>query len=580
MDKEGQAAAAASGSPGPAILKALEDMLITLRKSSKDLAFYPPGHPRLNRSLEQAAEELHTVMAAHAPLTLAVSRIGFTFNGQPVGKENRQLAAMAAELFVRRIQKIFFARDVGPEELAGFLRVITSDPKQLVQQGGSAKVLAAHGVGRIQVNEFEFRRVGTAAGRPAEGAVVSPPGSATSPDAGVASEVLPGDQEAGLQGEVGTPTSGAAPGQGVPAAATGGEQARQDPVTPESLLASPKELTVEALIQRLEQEATSGGAAGYEWAASRLEKAAVQAVHDDRLQDVLAILRVFLRHQRADALKASLRERAARAAETIADDNTVSYLVEHLRTEAGESIEGLSDVLVDLGAPVIPRILDRLTTENQDAARLWIVATLARLHEAVEGDLARALQTLERDQACHLASILGEIGGETGLVLLTCLFRHRDPRVRSEAVREQGRFEEPAAQRLLMQALRDPDPAVIEVAVGLVGAAKLKLATPTLLRLAGQRALTGKPFAVRKAALTALGAVGDPGMVRILGGLLYTRTWFQRAAGDELRQAAAQALLAMGGPEAREVVEAGARSRRRDVRRACTAALRVTPAAQ
>ena len=252
MDKEGQTATAASGSSGPAILKALEDVLITLRKSSKDLAFYPPGHPRLNRSLEQAAQELNTVVAAHAPLTLAVSRAGFTFNGQPVGKENRQLATMAAELFVRRIQKIFFAQDVGPEELAGFLRVITSDPKQLVQQGGPIKVLAAHRVGRIQVDEFEFRRVGTAAGGPAEGTVVSPPGNMTSPDAGVASEVLPGDEAAGLQGEVGTPTSGAAPGQGVPAAAKGGEQARQDPVTPESLLAPPKELTVETLIRRLE----------------------------------------------------------------------------------------------------------------------------------------------------------------------------------------------------------------------------------------------------------------------------------------------------------------------------------------
>jgi len=299
-------------------------MLITLRKSSKDLAFYPSGHPRLNRSLEQAAEQLHTVVEAHAPLTIVVSRTGFTFGGQPVGKENRQLATMAAELFVRRIQKIFFAQDIGPGELAGFLRMITSDPKQLVQQGGPAKALAAHGVGRIQVNEFDFRRASTAAG--AAGRAAGPAGRGTgeagipgtaggaagatdSAGAGVGSG---GAGAEALDGAEGTLTPGGAAGQGLPAASKGGEQAGQGLLTPESLVAalgSPKELTVEALIQRLEQEATSGGAAAYEWAASRLEKAAGQAVHDDRLKDVLAVLRVFLRHQRADNLKASLRER-------------------------------------------------------------------------------------------------------------------------------------------------------------------------------------------------------------------------------------------------------------------------------
>jgi HEAT repeat protein len=79
---------------------------------------------------------------------------------------------------------------------------------------------------------------------------------------------------------------------------------------------------------------------------------------------------------------------------------------------------------------------------------------------------------------------------------------------------------------------------------------------------------------VRKAALAALGAMGDPSAVPLLNTLLYTRTWFQRTAGDELRLAAAMGLLALARPEAREVVEAGAGSRRADVRRACTSALR------
>jgi hypothetical protein len=540
----------------------LEELLIALRKSSKDLAFYPAGHPMLNRSLERAAEQLQSAVATRAPLSLAVSRVGFSFEGQPVGKENRQLATMAAELFARRIQKIFFTEEIGPQELAGFLRVITGDPKHLVQQGGPAKILAAHGIGHIQVNEFDFRRVAAA------------PGGAGATTASA------GEGKAG-QGEEGEPGPAGTARPGGPASVKGAEAGREGPTTPESSVAalgSQQELSVAALIQRLEKEAASGGIAGYEWAASRLEKAAAHAVHDDWPQDLLAILGVFLRHQRAEQLQAPLKERAAKALELVAGGNTVAYLLEHLRTGADESVEALSAMLVELGGRSILPLLNRLATEDRDTAKQRLVAILARFCQVAQPDLAGILQKLDRDLACQLVPILAGFGGEIGGILLTSLFRHRDPQVRSGVLRERGRFDEPAVQRLVMQALRDPDPAVLEVAVGLAGSARLKLAMPTLLRLAGQRVLSGKPFVVRKAAVTALGAMGDAGAIPILKKVLYTRGWFQRAASDEVRQAAALALLSMGRPEAGELVVGGARSRRGDVRRACTAALRITPA--
>jgi HEAT repeat protein len=334
------------------------------------------------------------------------------------------------------------------------------------------------------------------------------------------------------------------------------------------------EETVEALIRRLEREAASGKPAGYEWVAARLETAAGRAVRDDRLKDVVASLRVFLRHQRADDLGTPLRERAAQAVEAIAAGSTVPYLVEHLRIEADASAEELVAVLIGLEGRVIPPLLALLATGGQLVARERLVAILAGLPEVAQRELSRALPEAERDQACRLVPILGEIGGEAGLALLASLFRHRDVRVRRETVRELGRIGGMSAQRLLLQALRDPDPAVLELAIGLVGAARVKLAVPTLLRIAGQRVLSGRPFAVRKAAVTALGTVGDPGSISTLVGVLRTRTWFRRAAGDHLRLAAALALLSIPRPEAREVVEAGARSRRRDVRRACDAAVR------
>ncbi len=552
MAWEEEAARAASGVSGQTHVKALEDLLVTLRRSSKDLAFYPPEHPLLKASLEKAVSRLRTTLGTRGSLPISVSRAGFSFEGRPVGQENRQLAAMAGELFARRIQQILFLQDVGMEDLGAFLQMITSDPKHLLQQGGPTKVLAGRGVLRIQVTEMDFRRLSEAkdaAARPADSAEKA--------------------REKGTHPE--------ATGQLLPLSKRDQEDSSVETVLP--ALASQSEPTVEALIRRLEQEAASGTPAGYEWTASRLETAAGRAVSEDRLKDTVAILWVFLQHRQANTLGAPLRERAAKAVETIAAGNTVPYLVDHLRTEAGASAEDLAAVLIGLGGRVIPPLLG-LATGDQGAVRGRLVAILARLSEVAQAELSRALRGADRDQACYLAPILGEIGGEVGVALLGSLFRHQDVRVRREVVRQVGRIRETSAQRLLLQALRDPEPAVLELAVGLVGSARVKPAIPTLLRLAGQRVLAGRPFVVRKSAVTALGAIGDPGSVSTLAGVLRTRTWFKRAAGNQLRLAAAQALLFMARPEAREVVEAGARSRRGDVRRACAAALQTlaTPA--
>jgi hypothetical protein len=548
-------------------------MLVGLRRTSKDLTFYPPEHPLLLRSLERTTGQVHALVADRSPLALTVSRSGFTFEGRAVGAENRQLATMAGEFFVKRIQKVFFVKEVTTEELVAFLRMITSDPKQIFQDGGASKVLAAHGVHRIQLNEFDFRRLSVAT-KPA--AAEGGPGTAADsgtqkapPEAGAQGTEKGGDSTTAAAVADKTGSAGAASSKGPEAAES--ERATEaefsPPVSPQ------KDQTVEALLERLEREAVEGGVAGYEWAASRLEAASARAAREKVLADLLPILQAFLRHRQAEDIKATLKERATKAVETIAAEHTVPFLVEHL-VEGGEAADELSSVIVALGARAIPLLVERLATTADRAAQDRLLDVLARYLVVDQPALTQALQEAGRDRAAQLAPMLGEIGGEASVGLLLCLLRHREARVRREAVRALGRIGGPAIHRPLIQALREPDPGVLEVVIGTLGAAKVKQATPALIRFAGQRVLAGKPFAMRKAALAALGSMGDPGVVLVLTTVLYTRTWFHRAAGDELRQAAAMALLGTARPEARAVVENGARSRRGDVRRACSAALR------
>src|SRR5574341_777654 len=306
MEKEGQAAGEPPAAAGQALVNALEDMLVGLRRTSKDLTFYPPEHPLLLRSLERATGQVHALVADRSPLALAVSRSGFIFEGRAVGAENRQLATMAAELFVKRIQQVFFMKGVTTEELVAFLRMITSDPKQLFQDGGPSQVLTAQGVHRIQVNEFDFRGLSMAA----------------------------------------EPAAAAVAGQTGPAEAA--EPERPTVADPTPSMSPQQDQTVEALLERLEREAVEGGVAGYEWAASRLEATSAWALRENVLTDVLLILQAFLGHRQAEDIKAALKERATRAVETIAAGNTVPFLIEHLVIGGGEAADVLSSVLVAL----------------------------------------------------------------------------------------------------------------------------------------------------------------------------------------------------------------------------------------
>jgi hypothetical protein len=499
-------------------------MLVTLRKSSRDISFYPAGHPLLLRSLERAVEQVRGAVGGRFILTITVTRGGFQVDGRPVGVENRQIVGMAEDLFLRRIQQVGFGPGVEAEEIAAFLRIAVADPKALLEQGGPVKVLASQGVSRIQLSEQDYRRTEPVKPPPPpEPATSEPIRTAETPETGPAEEDTP---------------------------------------------------TTEALLQRLEDEAAAGGAAGYEWAASRLEAAASNAVQGDRPAEVLAILRAFLGHRGRSGLVEPIAERAAKAVETGANPAAVEYLSDRAGRADSDPATDPSEVLVALGPRVLPGLLSRAAKADRGPVREGLIGLLLAFRHTTLPDLVEGFKGVDRELGYDLAAALRGCPDHGGITLLGRLLRHKAVWVRAEVLRSLAALGGEAASRLILQALRDPDLSVVELAVGQLGTGKVNQAMPQLLRLAAQPDLKGKPFAVRKAAVSALGALGDPGGIATLQKVLYTRAWFHRSAGEELRRTAAGALVAMGRPEALAVVEAGARARwRRAVRRACRAAL-------
>ena len=106
-----------------------------------------------------------------------------------------------------------------------------------------------------------------------------------------------------------------------------------------------------------------------------------------------------------------------------------------------------------------------------------------------------------------------------------------------------------------------------------LGTLKVTRAIGPLAEVARQFAAFAKEVETQKAAILALGAIGDPQVVPVLVALLCRRTWLNRRLNEEVRAAAATALGMVGGEQATAALLAEAKRGAGPVPSACQVAL-------
>jgi HEAT repeat protein len=157
-------------------------------------------------------------------------------------------------------------------------------------------------------------------------------------------------------------------------------------------------------------------------------------------------------------------------------------------------------------------------------------------------------------------TVLGEIGGDEAVALLTGTLANQDQRVRRETVKALAKIDGPDGEALLLGMLEDPAPGVRSAACrGLGGLQSQRAVKPLMARL------NDKSVDVQVEAISALGLIRDPGAVQKIrkmasGGLL-------SRPPQEVRIAAFRALASIGTPGAMRVVEKATRDGDEAVRR-------------
>ncbi len=162
----------------------------------------------------------------------------------------------------------------------------------------------------------------------------------------------------------------------------------------------------------------------------------------------------------------------------------------------------------------------------------------------------------------NAVAILGEVGGDRAVELLTTSLAHSDPRVRREGLRSLARVGGEDAGMLVYGMIEDTDPEVRLAAAVAAGELKIERALKPLLALLDQE----RDDDVLVGVLHALGQLGDPGAVNAIEKRA-VGSFFSRPSAA-VRIAAYHALYKIGTPHAKSLLVRAMNDKNTEVRRA------------
>ena len=291
-----------------------------------------------------------------------------------------------------------------------------------------------------------------------------------------------------------------------------------------------------------------------------------------------------------DGQSSEIRELVTALREANALDPLVSA-VERLVLEAGDDEASLALAHLMVTAGVASRFAVRLGSERDEAQR----AQLTQVCKAIGLEMAIGISDALSDTTDRFArrtlmeamiamgasgmvvieqmiedgrwfvvrnglAILGEVGGDRAVELVTSSLAHADARVRKEALLALAKIGGEDAGMLVYGMLEDPDPDARLAAAMAAGALKVERALKPLLRLLEHEDDADVTIGV----LRALGQLGDPGAVGLIEKSA-VGSFFSRSPTD-VRIVAYRALFSIGTPHARELVEQAAEDKDREVK--------------
>ena len=243
-------------------------------------------------------------------------------------------------------------------------------------------------------------------------------------------------------------------------------------------------------------------------------------------------------------------------------------LLEQTETEA----QAFTDFALDLGefpVDVLGQVMAELDGAPQSKPLIDAIVTLCR--ETPER-LAPWIADRRPNVVRNVVQMLGTIGGNAIVGPLQSAIMHPDSRVRTEVLTALRTADTRIVKPLLLAALPTLDTRQFCQALQKLGETRDSQVAQSMLMFMIDPTFEQRATDEKHAIYSTLGATGGDEVIPELEAEMLKGGWFERV-NEAHRQTIARCLTRIGTPMARMVLESGVKSRRAQVRDACTDAL-------
>jgi len=226
---------------------------------------------------------------------------------------------------------------------------------------------------------------------------------------------------------------------------------------------------------------------------------------------------------------------------------------------------------VRLGAPALPLLVSVLAHSGRTRVRAGATTALAYAFAEDPTPLGAWLGDPRWHVVRNIVFVLGQIGGGEVVPHLAVAARHIDARVRRAAVHALGQVPHSLRRQVLLTQLDTTDGRLLAASLAMLAREPDTRVTEAILARVQSSEFEARPEEHRIALLSALADVASDQALPALEELLLRGGWFAKRSAE--RAAAARAIVRLGTPAARSVLEQGLRHKSEAVREACDDAL-------
>jgi HEAT repeat protein len=193
------------------------------------------------------------------------------------------------------------------------------------------------------------------------------------------------------------------------------------------------------------------------------------------------------------------------------------------------------ELIKKVGSPFVEPLLDRLVSEEDRTIRYFYLDLLGELGTTVKEPAVKKLKDNRWFLVRNLIILLRNLNDPSVLPALHNLLEHPHPRVRHELMQTLIKFNDPVAERIILQEMDSPDTGRCLKAISLAGMTRNTFISQKLLEFLKQRGLGKTILPIKKASVHALGEIGDPSALPTLQDILKARTFFRRHSAMNLK---------------------------------------------